>query len=96
MSTTLWLKQAIVTKYHGPTNHRGSRVSARCYAGRITVAVDYSLTSGEAHAAAMRALVEKLSVASGGDGWRGNWTGGHAADGSTVWTKGDNDSTVTV
>lgn len=29
--------QAIETRYHGPTNTRGARVSARCEAGRITL-----------------------------------------------------------
>ena len=32
--------QAIQTTYHGPTNMRGSRVSARAEAGRVTLEWD--------------------------------------------------------
>jgi hypothetical protein len=52
--------QAIVTKYHGPTNVRGSRISARADAGRVIVSWDYGLNVGENHAAAARALIERL------------------------------------
>lgn len=53
-------RQAIVTKYHGPTNTRGSQVSARAEAGRIFVEWDDALNSGDNHTAAARALLEKL------------------------------------
>ena len=52
--------QAIVTKYHGPTNVRGSRISARCDAGRIMVSYDYALNIGDNHKAAAQALADKL------------------------------------
>jgi hypothetical protein len=52
--------QAIVTKYHGPTNHKGSRVSAKADAGRIVIAWDYALNPDENHAAAAHALAERL------------------------------------
>jgi hypothetical protein len=52
--------QAIVTKYHGPTNHKGSRVSAKADAGRIVIAWDYALNPDENHAAAARALADRL------------------------------------
>jgi hypothetical protein len=35
--------QAIVTKYIGPTNTRGSRIKARAAAGSITLSRDDSL-----------------------------------------------------
>ena len=52
--------QAIITKYIGPTNTRGSRCKASAEAGSITVEWDDALNSEENHAAAARALVAKL------------------------------------
>ena len=52
--------QAIITKYHGPTNTKGSRVSARCDAGRVTIPWDDALSSDENHAAAARDLMRHL------------------------------------
>jgi hypothetical protein len=65
--------QAIETKYHGPTNFRGSRVSARCEAGSITLPWDHALSGPENHLAACKALLVKL-------GWLKNhvWIGGSA------------------
>jgi len=51
--------QAIVTKYHGPTNCKGSRVSARADAGRVVLAYDHALTLEENHAQAALDLMEK-------------------------------------
>jgi hypothetical protein len=61
--------QAIVTKFHGPGNVRGSRVSARADAGSITVGWNHSKNVGDNHAAAALALLQKL-------GWDGRWIGG--------------------
>ena len=61
--------QAIITKYFGPTNTRGSRVKATCEAGSITVAWDYALGIEDNHKAAARALISRL-------GWEGNWVMG--------------------
>ncbi len=63
--------QAIVTKYLGPTNTRGSRVKATCNAGSVTVSWDHALNIDENHEAAFRALVDKL-------GWQayGPWNHG--------------------
>ena len=67
--------QAIVTTYHGPTDRRGSRITARCAAGRITVAWDHALGVGANHAAACAALVARL-------GWGGRWwIGGSTSSG---------------
>jgi hypothetical protein len=66
--------QAIVTKFLGPTNHRGSRVKAWCEAGSVTVSWDHAKDVGGNHDAAAEALIRKL-------GWdapcyRGRWVGG--------------------
>jgi hypothetical protein len=52
--------QAIETKFLGPTNHRGSRIVAKCQAKRITVAWDHSLDVKENHRRAAEALVKAL------------------------------------
>lgn len=52
--------QAIRTRYHGPTDTRGSRITASCEAGKLTVPYDYALDIGENHRAAALALAEKL------------------------------------
>lgn len=52
--------QAIQTRYHGPGNVRGSRVSARCDAGRVMIEWDDRLNIEENHAAAARALCGKM------------------------------------
>lgn len=53
--------QAITTKYHCPTNSRGSRIVAKCAAGSVQFSYDYSLSLEENHIAAAQALVQKLS-----------------------------------
>lgn len=62
--------QAIVTKFFGPTNSRGSRIKATCEAGSVTVPYDHS-ESGVygAHDVAALALLSRL-------GWQGEWTRG--------------------
>jgi hypothetical protein len=57
--------QAIITKYFGPTNFRGSRIKASCEAGSLTVSYDYALNIDGNHDAAAKALAEKL-------GWTGD------------------------
>lgn len=66
------MRQAITTKFLGPTNARGSRVKASCDAGSITVSWEYALNSEDNHKAAARALIAKL----GWDDGRGEWFGG--------------------
>lgn len=61
--------QAIVTQYHGPTTHRGSRITATSQAGKVTVPWDHALSSEDNHRAAAMALVAKLE-------WPGDWEGG--------------------
>jgi hypothetical protein len=52
--------QAIRTRYHGPTNSRGSRISAKCEAGTVSVTYDDALNLAENHQAACEALLTKL------------------------------------
>lgn len=52
--------QAIKTKYHGPTNSKGSRISASCEAGRIYMPYNHALGLYENHATAAALLIEKL------------------------------------
>lgn len=69
--------QAIQTRYHGPTNSRGSRVSARCDAGRVTIGWDDRLNIEENHAAAAAKLCARF-------GWTGEIVSGVLHDGSHV------------
>jgi len=52
--------QAIVTKFFGPTNSRGSRVKAKCQAGSVTLSWDHALNLDGNHDAAAQALASKL------------------------------------
>jgi hypothetical protein len=65
--------QAIVTKYIGPTNVRGSRVKATAAAGSVTLSWDCALNSEDNHAKAAEALANKYK-------WRGRWFGGGMPD----------------
>jgi len=65
--------QAIETTYFGPTNTRGSRVVAKCQAGKVSVSWDYALSVEENHDAAAKALASKLE-------WLGTWLRGARAD----------------
>ncbi len=53
-------RQAIRTRYHGPTDHHGSRVTASCDAGRITVPWDHTMDAVGNHASAAMALHDRL------------------------------------
>jgi hypothetical protein len=58
--------KAIMTKYHGPTNTRGSRVSASDLDhNKITLSWDDSLDHDENHDAAAIALCRKMEINSG-------------------------------
>lgn len=52
--------QAIRTRYHGPTNAKDSRISAKCEAGQILMSYRYELNIEENHKAACEMLREKL------------------------------------
>jgi len=70
--------KAIVTKFHGPTDTKGSRISASDSDGnRVFLSKDHSLSDHEAHGKAARALLDKM-------GWQGELIGGYVKDGM-VW-----------
>lgn len=71
--------QAIITKYHGPTDTRGSRISATCASGKTSIPYPYHLEGIAAHADAARELCEKLGLV-------GRFTSGHLPDGRYVFT----------
>lgn len=53
--------QGIVTTYHGPTDAKPARITARTASGiRLTAPYDHALTPEEAHHAAAMALIGKL------------------------------------
>lgn len=66
--------QAITTRFHGPTNSRGSRITARAAAGSVTVHYEHGLSQMANHAVAAKALAEKF-------GWSGLWCSGGLPDG---------------
>ena len=77
--------QAIQTKYHGPTNTRGSRISATAYAGRKYYGYDYSLNLEDNHKASATEYMDSK-------GWlhpvrdiTRRIEGGQLPDGSFVW-----------
>ena len=67
-------RQAITTRYLGPTNVRGSRVKATAEAGSVTLSWNPALDIYWNHATAAMALANKF-------GWGGIWYGGGTADG---------------
>jgi hypothetical protein len=48
--------QAIVTKYHAPTNHRAARMSAKADAGKASICYDHGKSPEENHKSAAQAL----------------------------------------
>lgn len=72
--------KAIRTQYHGPTDRRGSRISATSgEKGQRVYLSDWgSLTTSGGHAMAAKRLCEKM-------GWPTDLIGGGFPDGSMVW-----------
>ena len=52
--------QAIITKYLSATNSRGSRIKATCAAGSVTIGYPHEFSGMACHAAAAKALVDKM------------------------------------
>jgi hypothetical protein len=52
--------QAILTKYFGPGNVRGSRISAEAAAGKVIVPYDHALNFEDNHKMAALALIKKV------------------------------------
>jgi hypothetical protein len=79
------MRQTISTKYHGPTNIRGSRVSAVSVSGhRLTIAWDDALNIDQNHTLVARLLAMRLQ-------WSGDWHGGATREGY-VFVNADGDS----
>ena len=71
--------KAIVTKYHGPSNIKGSRYSATAEGGnRIIKSADDRVSSDDNHAHAAIALCNKMD-------WRGELVSGGLPNGNTVF-----------
>lgn len=72
------MRQAIVTKFIGPTNYRGARVKARAQAGSVVVPWDHGRDVDYNHKLAALVLAERY-------GWPAkwaDWTGGGLPDGT--------------
>lgn len=76
--------QAIQTKYHGPTNTKGARISARSDGGRLTVGYDHALDAEGNHKAAARLLAEKLHWIGPGERYT-DVQGGRLPGGTWAW-----------
>lgn len=76
--------KAITTTYHGPTNTRGSRISATDGDGnRITLPYNHALNVAQTHAEAAVALCQKM-------GWHGTLIQGSLPKGYVfVWHYGE-------
>lgn len=83
--------QAIVTKYIGPSNVKGSRVKATAQAGSLTLHWDDALGPDENHRKAALNFCMKF-------GWTGTYVSGGLPDGSMVWVSHDGreDETFTI
>lgn len=83
--------QAISTKYLPVTNTRDSRIKATCAAGSVTISYPHEFSGMACHAAAAKALVEKL-------GWGfahyGDLMGGQLASGEYVFVFNNDSSKV--
>lgn len=73
--------QAIVTRYFGPSNVKGSRIKAIASAGSVTLHYDDSLNLDQNHCRAAEALANKFGWSSYGT-WHG---GGLPNSGDQVW-----------
>lgn len=69
------VRQAIVTKFLGPTNVRGSRIKAKAAAGSVIIPYDHALNIEHNHAKAAEALAIKF-------GWSGFYVQGGMPDDS--------------
>lgn len=60
MRKPLTCRQAIETRYVGPTCYKGSRIKAECAAGSITIHWSHDLSVDQNHYRAAWLLVQKL------------------------------------
>lgn len=82
--------QAIITKYHGPTNTRSSRVSATSAGGhRATLPWDHDKDVDGNHDAVALVLLHKL-------GWTGMWHRGGLKTGNVYVCSNTNKLYITI
>jgi hypothetical protein len=72
-------RQAIQTKFLGPTNSRGSRVKAFAAPGSVTISWDHRLNPEQNHRAAAEMFANRMS-------WTGQWIAGTLPSGDMVFT----------
>jgi hypothetical protein len=78
--------QAIITKYLGPTNTKGSRIKATCAAASVTLGYDSALNSDGNHRAAAEALCKKLGWVSSPNNLYTSLVQGQLPNGDNVFT----------
>lgn len=74
--------QAIICKYFGPTNSKGSRIKAQCAAGSVTISYPHELSGQAVYRKAAEALVAKLGW---NDSHYGKLLGGQVPSGEYVF-----------
>ena len=73
------MPKAIITRYHGCTNTKPSKISASDGGkNRVFVSYDHELDADKNHAIAAQALCLKMR-------WRGELVGGGLPNGDMVW-----------
>jgi len=73
-------RQAIQTKYHGPTNTKGSRISATSASGiKVFIGYPHELSGVDCHAKAAEALARKLGWTA--EAFEAHWVAGGTKDG---------------
>jgi hypothetical protein len=80
------MRQAIITKWLGPTDHKDARIRATCQAGSVTRDWDSNHDITANHRAAARKLLGKL-------GWTdATYHGGVLPNGDYAFVEGSDDS----
>jgi len=72
------MRQAIVCRYRGPTQHQGARIHVSASAGSVSVPWDHDLDRDPNYCAAARVLAVRLQ-------WTGTYVGGSLPDGRYVF-----------
>lgn len=70
--------KAILTRYHGPSNVKGARISATAGKNRVFISYPHELSGDEPHRMAAYALRDKMN-------WKGELIGGGFENGDMAW-----------